>query len=289
MDDVIVEAICKEVGVDRITSVTGIGGGCINNAFRYDTDEGAFFVKKHRSLDVSVFRAEALGLRALCDTKTLRVPHPVCYGKLPGGGSFFIMEYLEMCSGGSFSQEEFGHKLALMHSVIEEGRFGFDIDNVIGSTPQYNSWSNDWVSFFSERRLKAQLDFVAENYQDEEILRYGERLLLRLPQFFSGIEVKPSLIHGDLWSGNVCADVNGVPIIFDPASYYAHHEAEWGIMTMFGGFSGVCQRAYEEIFPRKPGFSERLSLYQLYHYLNHYNIFGSSYRSTCISLLRSLL
>lgn len=289
IEEAISRAIQESSGC-RVVGVVGVGGGCINSAYRYDTDKGkSFFVKLNSQLAEEIFVAEALGLEALASTKTIRVPEPICYGKLPHGGGFLVLEHLDFGGSKSFSQEVLGRQLAELHLKGQEKRFGFRVDNVIGSMPQCNDWHDDWVEFFGLCRLKVQFDLIKQHYDDSEVLELGERLLSSLPQFFDGITILPSLIHGDLWSGNVAVDGEGRPVIFDPAVYYAHHEAEWGIMTMFGGFSDRCVRAYDEVYPRQAGWQERLLLYQLYHYLNHYNIFGYGYRGTCISLLKRLV
>lgn len=156
------------------------------------------------------------------------------------------------------------------------------MDNTIGGTPQPNGWLSDWVEFFRERRLRHQLELAG----DEKLMQLGNKLMDNLECFFEGVTVKPSVLHGDLWSGNI-ASVEGVPSIFDPAVYYGHHEAEFG-MSWCAGFSGSFWKAYHDVIPRAPGFEERKKIYMLYHYLNHYNLFGFGYYGECESLLNQL-
>lgn len=156
------------------------------------------------------------------------------------------------------------------------------MDNTIGGTPQPNGWLSDWVEFFRERRLRHQLELAG----DEKLMQLGNKLMDNLECFFEGVIVRPSVLHGDLWSGNI-ASVEGLPSIFDPAVYYGHHEAEFG-MSWCAGLSGSFWKAYHDVIPRAPGFEERKKIYMLYHYLNHYNLFGFGYYGECESLLNQL-
>ena len=156
------------------------------------------------------------------------------------------------------------------------------MDNTIGGTPQQNAWCEDWVQFFITRRLQPQLDRT----RDEEALRLGKLLIGRIPSLFAGLPVKPSLLHGDLWSGNIAAHA-GAPVIFYPACYFGHNEAEFG-MAWCANFSPAFFEAYHSLLPRQPGFEERRQLYTLYHILNHWNMFGGAYRGQALGLLQTL-
>lgn len=166
--------------------------------------------------------------------------------------------------------------------------FGFDMDNTIGSTPQKNPWTSDWVTFFRDHRLGYQLQLAEELYRDFDIVEKGRRLLDKLPYIFRDVKVEPCLLHGDLWSGNIAADDSGAPVILDPACYYGHNEAEFG-MSWCAGFGSSFYDAYFKVIPKQPGFEKRRELYRLYHYLNHYNLFGSSYRSSSISIIQTFV
>mmetsp|Transcript_3099 Transcript_3099/g.11150 ORF Transcript_3099/g.11150 Transcript_3099/m.11150 type:complete len:213 (+) Transcript_3099:776-1414(+) len=196
------------------------------------------------------------------------------------------MEYLNF--GGRCDQAALGHELAKMHlaePAVEEakqGNFGFPVDNTIGATPQPNGWMDNWVDFFRERRLLHQLRLA----NDAQLTKMGTKLADNLEDLFEGITVKPSILHGDLWSGNLTA-VDGHPSVFDPATYYGHHEAEFG-MSWCASFGNKFYEAYHELIPKEPGFERRKKLYLLYHYLNHYNLFGGGYYSQCTSLLSDL-
>ncbi|CAA6656312.1 unnamed protein product [Spirodela intermedia] len=287
-DDPIREWILTEGKATEIRGISSIGGGCINFANRYDTDGGSFFVKTNRSIGPSMFEGEALGLNAMYATKTIRVPQPFKVGALPTGGSFIIMEYIEFGSSRG-DQSVLGKKLAEMHKAGKSDKgFGFDVDNTIGSTPQINTWSSDWIEFFSEHRLGYQLNLALKQYGDSSIYEKGQRLIKSMGPLFDGAVIEPCLLHGDLWSGNISSDKTGEPVILDPACFYGHNEAEFG-MSWCAGFGGSFYSSYFEVMPKQQGFEKRRDLYMLYHYLNHYNLFGSGYRSSAMSIIDDYL
>ncbi|GJP50688.1 hypothetical protein CLOM_g9822 [Closterium sp. NIES-68] len=289
-DDPVREWILSEAGgkASTITRISPVFGGCINNASRYDTDVGSFFVKTNSSAGPAMFEAEAAGLQAMVEAGAIRVPRPFTAGAMPRRGSYIVMEFIEF--GQLKTQAELGRQLALMHQqgMSPNGQFGFHCDNTIGSTPQPNKWESDWVTFFREHRLGHQLKLIRKQFADNALVASGEKLLEKLPQVLGGMEVQPSLLHGDLWSGNIAADREGNPVILDPATYYGHSEAEFG-MSWCASFGGSFWSAYFEVLPKQPGFEERVELYKLYHYLNHYNLFGSSYRSSCMSIINQFI
>ncbi|XP_051122656.1 protein-ribulosamine 3-kinase, chloroplastic isoform X2 [Andrographis paniculata] len=262
-EDPIREWILSEGKATQITSIRSIGGGCINLANRYDTDVGSFFVKTNRSIGPEMFHGEALGLNAMFATQTIRVPKPL--------------------------KSLLGRKLAEMHKAGKsEKGFGFHINNTIGSTPQINTWTSDWIEFYGTHRLGYQLKLARRQYGDSLIYEKGQRLVKNMAPLFDGAVMEPCLLHGDLWSGNITYDKNGEPVILDPACYYGHNEAEFG-MSWCAGFGGYFYDAYFEVMPKQPGFDERRDLYMLYHYLNHYNLFGSSYRWSAMSIIDDYL
>ncbi|KAH7653662.1 Protein-ribulosamine 3-kinase protein [Dioscorea alata] len=287
-DDPVRKWILTEGNATDITRISSIGGGCINLATRYDTDAGSFFVKTNRGIGPSMFEGEAMGLNAMYATNSIRVPKPYKVGALPTGGSFIIMEYIEFgMSRGD--QSVLGRKLGEMHKAGKSERgFGFDVDNTIGSTPQMNTWSSDWVEFFAEHRLGYQLKLALKKFGDSSIYEKGQRLMKNLRPLFEGVVIEPCLLHGDLWSGNISTDKDGNPVILDPACYYGHNEAEFG-MSWCAGFGGSFYNSYFEVMPKQPGFETRRDLYMLYHYLNHYNLFGSGYRSSAMSIIDDYL
>ncbi|PIN16242.1 putative kinase [Handroanthus impetiginosus] len=287
-EDPIREWILTEGKATHITGIRSVGGGCINRASRYDTDVGSFFVKTNRSIGPSMFEGEALGLNAMYETRSIRVPKPFKFGALPFGGSYIIMEYIEFGASRG-NQAALGRKLAEMHKAGKSTKgFGFDVDNTIGSTPQINTWMSDWIEFYGVHRLGYQLKLAREQYGDSLIYEKGQRLVKSMAPLFDGVVIEPCLLHGDLWSGNISSDKNGEPVILDPACYYGHNEAEFG-MSWCAGFGGSFYNAYFEVMPKQPGFEKRRDLYKLYHYLNHYNLFGSGYRSSAMSIIDDYL
>ncbi|ONL92941.1 Protein-ribulosamine 3-kinase chloroplastic [Zea mays] len=176
-----------------------------------------------------------------------------------------------------------------MHKAAKSDKgYGFPVDNTIGSTPQINTWTDDWIEFYSKHRLGYQLELASRRYGDSAILEKGQRLIKNIRPLFDGAVIEPCLLHGDLWSGNISSDSNGDPVILDPACYYGHNEAEFG-MSWCAGFGGDFYNAYFQVMPKQPGFEKRRDLYLLYHYLNHYNLFGSGYRSSAMSIIEDYL
>lgn len=287
-DDPIREWILSEGKATQITGTRSIGGGCINRASRYDSDAGSYFVKTNRSIGPEMFEGEALGLSAMYATGSIRVPKPFKVGPLSTGGSYIIMEYIEFGASRG-NQSMLGRKLAEMHKAGKsEKGFGFDVDNTIGSTPQINTWTSDWIEFYGVHRLGYQLKLAQQQYGDYLIYEKGQRLIKNMAPLFEDAIIEPCLLHGDLWSGNVSSDKNCEPVILDPACYYGHSEAEFG-MSWCAGFGGSFYDAYFQVMPKQPGFEKRKDLYMLYHYLNHYNLFGSGYRSSAMSILDGYL
>ena len=268
----------------RLSNAQPIGGGCINEAYRLDGDGGPYFAKLNRHDELEMLEAEADGLRDIAATGTIRVPHPVCHG-ISGNRAYLVLEHIELGGGSPQSETELGRRLAALHAVPQAG-FGWRRDNTIGSTPQPNPASDDWVAFLREHRLGFQFRLAKRNGLS---LDGTDELLEQLDSFFTGYEPRPSLLHGDLWSGNIAFAPGGEPVIFDPATYCGDREAEFGLAEMFGGFGSAFWSAYEAEWPLDPGFGKRKLLYRLYHTLNHFNIFGGGYCSAANRIVGRLL
>lgn len=269
----------------KIIERSPIAGGCINDAQRLDGEGGSFFVKTNAAHFLPLFEAEAEALREIADTGTIRVPTPICQGITGSERAFLVLEYVMTGPGGSDSQRMLGENLARLHRV-EKPYFGWTRDNAIGSTPQPNDHSDDWAVFFRERRLRFQFDLAAGKGKR---FRGSGALLDCVPELLSGHKVFPSLLHGDLWGGNAACDDRGAPFVFDPATYYGDRETDLAFTEMFGGFSAEFRKAYEETFPLDVGYSGRKILYNLYHLLNHFNIFGGGYASSAQASIDELL
>lgn len=255
-----------------------MGGGCINNASKLVTNAGTVFLKWNADCQSDIFVREAESLKELKNAVAGELTIPEVFAsklvdKTPG---FLILEYLQPGYSGAKTDEILGRGLALIHQYNSD-RFGFYHDNYCGSTLQDNSWKTSWVDFFRDNRLRFLLDLIMEKRPlPSREMKIYEKLLDKIPSLLPQ-ESAPVLIHGDLWSGNYMDTEKG-PALIDPASYYADREMEMGIMTMFGGFSGRFYDAYNEVNPLSPGWRDRNLLYQLYHILNHYYLFGGSYR-----------
>jgi len=243
------------------------------------------FVKTGPATTLDMFEAEADGLRELAAAKVIRVPEVYETG-LDNGQAFIAMEKLQLQRATGDVERRFGEQLAALHRCSGE-QFGWRRDNTIGPTPQINTRSEDWVSFFREHRLEYQLRLAGNNGYDGELQDRGATLCESLPQFFESYQPVASLLHGDLWGGNWGA-ADGEPAIFDPAVYYGDRESDIAMTRLFGGFGKGFYEAYATAWPMSPGYEQRCDLYQLYHVLNHLNLFGSSYLGQALSLLRRL-
>lgn len=266
---------------------SAVGGGCINECYVVRGRGHAFFVKLNCADRLPMFEAEAAGLDEIARSNTVRVPQPICHGR-GAGASWLVLEYLELGGAGAHSMEELGRRLAAMHRVTAE-RVGWHRDNTIGATRQVNTPGADWIAFWREHRLGFQLRLAADKGHRGRLLERGRQLLERIPLFFSDHEARASLLHGDLWSGNAAFLTDGTPVILDPAVYYGDRETDIAMTELFGGFTANFYRAYDEAFRRDPGYATRKQLYNLYHVLNHLNLFGGGYRAQAERMIDALL
>jgi fructosamine-3-kinase len=222
-----------------------------------------------------MFEAEALGLAALEKIEAVRVPRVFAVGTV-GDAAYLALEWIEFAAKSAEAEAELGRGLALQHRSTST-TFGWSRDNTIGSTPQLNRPCTDWPAFLRERRLRYQLDLAGRNGLPSSILGRGLSLLEQLDEFLGDHRPTPSLLHGDLWGGNWAATRAGVPFIFDPAVYYGDREADIAMTRLFGGFGDAFYAAYEAEWPLPASSERRVDLYNLYHLLNHFNLFGAGY------------
>jgi len=251
---------------------------------RQRTEKG-IFTKTAAASAFDMFDAEAEGLRELAASKTIRVPEVVACA-IDGDEAFISLEWIDFEPTSASTEQMLGEQLAALHRCTAD-QFGWHRDNTIGLTPQHNSQTGDWIRFFREQRLEYQLNLAASNGFDGELQTLGKQLLENLDAFFVEYEPAPSLLHGDLWGGNWGA-TNGQPIIFDPAVHYGDRECDIAMTKLFGGYGRTFYEAYQSAWPLADGHEARLKLYQLYHVLNHVNLFGVSYLARAIQLMRSL-
>ena len=261
------------------------GGGCINRALILrGKDRRRFFVKVNAARHTDMFAAEAAGLAELDTAAAIQVPRPIAQGTSEEW-AYLVLEWLDIDGRGNGAK--LGRQLAQLHRTTSN-HFGWHRDNTIGSTPQVNFPATDWIDFFGERRLGYQLRLAERNGAPRRLLANGERLVSRLGDFFAGYHPAPSLLHGDLWGGNH-GYVDGQPVLFDPAVYFGDREADLAMTELFGGFSADFHAAYREAWPLDPGFDVRKHLYNLYHVLNHFNLFGGGYAGQAQSMTERLL
>jgi fructosamine-3-kinase len=263
-----------------LTAMQPLTGGYASATLRLQTGRATYVLKWNRELPVGAFSAEARGLALLGGTGALRVPQVYAAREAAGEApAFLLMEWIK--SGGPGLRrlgEELGARLAEMHWLGRAATYGLDHDNFIGPTPQPNGWEGDWPRFFRQRRLAPQIALAERNGLLAPALRRAlNQIAERIDDWLGGVARQPALLHGDLWGGNVLVDAAGVPVLIDPAAYYGDREAELAYTELFGGFSPSFYAAYEEVWPCEPGRAERRDLYNLYHLLNHMNIFGASY------------
>ncbi|MBE9003699.1 fructosamine kinase family protein [Fortiea sp. LEGE XX443] len=262
-----------------------VSGGCINQGYAVSNAEITYFVKLNQASQVAMFEAEMLGLKQMLATNSIRVPKPICWGT-SGDSGYIVLEWVEMGSGNTKSGEEMGRKLAAMHKTTNQNGFGWEMNNTIGSTPQINTWKEDWVEFYVKHRLGYQFKLARRrggNFPKQD------ELLTAIPELLLGHEVQPSLVHGDLWGGNAGCTVLGEPVIFDPATYYGDREVDIAMTELFGGFPASFYQGYNEVFPLDAGYENRKILYNLYHILNHFNLFGGSYGSQANRMIDQIL
>jgi protein-ribulosamine 3-kinase len=264
-----------------------VGGGSINACYAWRCGGGLLFVKLAARQALSNFTAECEGLAALEAAGTLRVPRRIARGST-GQDAFLALEWIERGRADPESERRLAEGLAALHRVTAP-RFGFVHDNFIGATPQANAWESDWARFFAERRLRPQLELAARNRLGHRLQEAGASVLAAVPELLAGHQPTASLLHGDLWGGNWFADETLRPVICDPAVYYGDAEADLAMSQLFGGFGAEFYRAYAAAAPLTAGAARRAELYNLYHVLNHANLFGGAYVRQALAMCARLL
>lgn len=278
----------EKAGVRSVNDAVAmpVSGGDISAAWRLDIHEGALFLKTGPPSAAEMFGAEAEGLAEIARTGTIAVPKLLANGQTDTG-VFLALEWLDLERADAATERRLGEQLANLHRNTAS-RYGWHRDNTIGLTTQINTWNEDWIDFFRNHRLAFQLALAAQNGFGGELQEMGARLLKRLPVYFEQEKPAASLLHGDLWGGN-WACCNARPVIFDPAVYYGDRETDLAMTRLFGGFGRNFYDAYDAVWPLSDGYLERQHLYQLYHVLNHLNLFGSAYLGGALELIKKLL
>ncbi len=280
----------------RISEVTGssfeigtqqsVSGGCINQAAKVSDGNRTFFVKTNRADQLAMFEAERDGLQEMLDSRSIRVPQPLCCG-VAGTLSYIVMEWLDLGGGRSHDAwQQMGKQLAAMHQATSDQGYGWHRDNTIGATSQQNRWCEDWVEFWRDRRLGPQ--FSLAHAKGGHFPRRDE-LINAIPRLLRDHTPTASLLHGDLWSGNAAITADGEPVILDPATYYGDPEADLAMTELFGRFPNEFYQAYDSVCAIASDYRQRKLLYNLYHVLNHFNLFGGSYESQSNRMIDQIL
>ena len=286
LTEAISAAISAALGVPfHARAQRAIGGGCIHRAVSLEDGARRFFVKVNEASAAPMFEAEADGLEAIAASGTIRVPAVVTSG-MAEGQAFLVLEFLDL--GGRGDPREMGRALAALHRSSGL-HCGWRRDNFIGATAQLNAPDDDWPRFFATRRLQPQLEWARQRGCSRKLHDEGMRLASELRVFFAAYTPPPSLLHGDLWGGNADSLADGTPVVFDPAVYWGDREADLAMTELFGGFGGGFLSAYREAWPIDPGYAVRKTLYNLYHVLNHFNLFGAGYAAQAENMVARLL
>lgn len=280
----------------QIQTAHSVSGGDIHQAYQLQTNIGNLFLKLNNAQSLPLFATEARNLQAISASNTLICPQAFGFGLFESQQAWLLMEYLELKNTGDDFQR--GCDLALMHQKIHRDPktntaplqpFGWFEDNYIGHTLQKNHWHSDWVSFYGEQRLRPQLEFAQLRGASSKLYDLGSQLIEQLPFWFQNYQPQASLLHGDLWGGNSAFNANGNAVVFDPACYYGDRETDLAMTELFGGFSPAFYDGYNDVLPLDVGYARRKPLYNLYHVLNHFNLFGGHYQQQSEQLIQALL
>ena len=272
----------------QFTDKKALSGGCINQAWKVtDNEDSLWFIKTNSPSLIDMFSAEADGLNEIRKSSSITSPKAIAYGQTTDCG-YLILEYIDLQP--QINQALLGEQLARMHQLQSPNKeFGWKRNNTIGSTEQSNKPNKDWNSFWKDERLLYQLKLAQKNGYSSASYDNGLKLSENIFSFFTDYQPKPSLLHGDLWDGNCASDLNGNPVIYDPAVYFGDRETDIAMTELFGGFSTDFYDAYNTHYPLDAGYKVRKQLYNLYHILNHFNLFGGGYASQADSMTKHLL
>ena len=266
-------------------AIQPLSGGSISSAYLLKWDKGTYFLKANSNSDaLEMFMAEQKGLQAIEETATIAVPKVHEVG-MHNGTAFILMDYVESKSANTNDYKSLGTQLAKLH-LKHKAKFGFISDNFIGSLPQSNKQYSDWANFYWHERIAPQLKLAKQNNLLHASKIISEQTAIAVFEELLGKDVKPTLLHGDLWAGNYLIATDGTPYLIDPATYWGHSMVDIAMSKLFGGFGNEFYTAYHEIIPKTDNYNAQIDLYQLYFLLVHLNIFGRSYYGSVSSILK---
>ncbi|MBT8268307.1 MAG: phosphotransferase [Flavobacteriaceae bacterium] len=270
----------------NLENYIAVSGGDISRAYLLHTSDGNFFLKLNSDhVSEDMFNVEAKGLQILAAAKAIKIPDVIGHGRI-GDYAYLLLEAIKIKNETPSDLETLGEQLAQLHLSTAE-QFGLDHSNFIGSLHQSNDFHEDWTTFYIAERLWPQYQLaLSKGLLTNTDIPYVEQMTVCCDNLFE--DIKPSLLHGDLWSGNYLIDQQGLPVLIDPAVYYGHHEVDIAMSRLFGGFSSDFYSAYEYHFPVTEGYEDRMDLYQLYYLLVHLNLFGGSYYGSVMRLTKRL-
>jgi protein-ribulosamine 3-kinase len=266
-----------------IHAFTPVSSGDINEAASVETAEARYFVKWNVAATPRMFQAEARDLQLLVAANALRIPRVIAVIDHPPA---LVLEWIDLGANKHAAAEALGRGLAQQHRSSAPA-YGLDHDNFIGSNPQHNTPSRSWIEFFRDQRLGVQRDLARQRgHLTPDRARRLDQTMSHLDRWIDESAVTPALLHGDLWGGNYLIDAQGQPVLIDPAVYYGDREAELAFTELFGGFGARFYAAYNEAWPLDRGYADRRNLYNLYHLLNHLNLFGEGYGGSVDAIMR---
>lgn len=259
-------------------------GGDIHTSFKISTGTKNYFIKINDKTKLPLFQTESYALALLANESEFIVPEVICLGATQEK-AFLLLEYIEFVSASDDDWYTLGEQLAVMHQDSQHGKFGWQEDNYIGLTPQPNNWSSNWRTFFAEQRIGWQLQLLSEK---SVVIGNIDHITQICHDILTHHYVKPSLIHGDLWQGNIGFCDQG-PVLYDPACYYGDRETDIAMTELFGQFPSVFYQGYQETFPLPEHYEQRKLVYNFYHVLNHANLFGDVYITQAKAMVNRLL
>jgi len=268
-----------DIDVEQV-EINAVSGGDIHQSFhiKVNSDHHDLFIKANLARHANILRSEYNSLEYLQSAQLNNYPKPILFKEM-NGYAFLIMHHHSLTSLDAQQSTQLGIDLSTQHQISND-RFGWYEDNYIGLTPQYNSWDKSWIGFFRDQRLLPQLKMAVDNGLSTKSKRLVETVMKELSDYIDEPGIKPALVHGDLWSGNVAYDYKrNKPLFFDPAPYFGDPEVDIAMTELFAGFHGNFYQSYEKATPLNIGCSQRKRVYNLYHALNHVNLFGTMYES----------